>query len=50
MYRQLTAARRVPNPMSAASAASTVTLVRATGSENQSAMNPIAGGPRSIPP
>ncbi|CAM5570420.1 hypothetical protein SPURM210S_02143 [Streptomyces purpurascens] len=48
------AARRVAAPTSAptaaATAASTATLVRAAGRVNQSAMKPIAGGPRSMPP
>lgn len=42
--------RPVDQAMHAASAASTATLVMATGRENQSAMNPIAGGPNSMPP
>ncbi len=39
-----------PYPSTAAPAASRATVVSATGSENQSARKPIAGGPSSIPP
>jgi hypothetical protein len=38
------------NPMTAADVASAGTLARAVGRENQSAMKPIASGPRSMPP
>lgn len=48
--RQPVAAFRVVNPMAAATAARTATLVRAVGREDHSAMKPIAGGPRSMPP
>lgn len=47
---QATATRRVVKPMTAATAARAATLVSAVGRENQSAMNPMAGGPRSMPP
>src|SRR5689334_21106586 len=48
--RQPPIVRRVDTPMAAATADRAATLVRADGRENQSAMKPIAGGPRSMPP
>lgn len=47
---QRAAAPRVAKPMAAATAARIATLVSAVGRENQSAMNPMAGGPSSMPP
>lgn len=43
-------ARRVARPRTVATAASAATLVSAVDREDQSAMKPIAGGPRSMPP